>query len=354
MHRRSWAKLFLPEKVHHEAVSASACGSTRPMDVVLLILWRIEMDDRLDARDVHTACCDVCGEQGHDLTLRPTLQSALTSVLRHTAMHRKCRYAKGVHRVGGPFGAEAVLDENDRALAVFEESSEVLVLRLELRLDDNVACALRRLELIFAFNPADVVNHRVVHVLTHQVVDIAVERGREQEHLAWPGDVVEELSDLRGEPHVRHAVGLVDDNHRDLVEPGFTTVDEVEQTTGCRNRYVDAALKVRDLSGHACTTEERGDPTFGDTRIGNEDLGNLFGQLSRRDQNQGLRRPGVGSFDSTQDRETVGQRLSRAGRCSTTDVFARERVGQRCTLDGEGVGNSGANESVEKRRGYTE
>ena len=57
----------------------------------------------------------------------------------------------------------------------------------------------------------DLVQHGVVHVAAHEHVDLAVERGREQQRLAVVGDLAHDPFDLRQESHVGHAVGFVDD-----------------------------------------------------------------------------------------------------------------------------------------------
>ena len=59
---------------------------------------------------------------------------------------------------------------------------------------------------------------RVALVAPDEAVDVAVERGREQQGLAVLGRAVEERLHDREEAHVGHAVGFVDDDDLDLVE----------------------------------------------------------------------------------------------------------------------------------------
>ena len=59
---------------------------------------------------------------------------------------------------------------------------------------------------------------RVRLVVADEHVDVAVERGREEHRLALLVGEVEEAADLGQEPHVGHAVGLVDDDDADVVE----------------------------------------------------------------------------------------------------------------------------------------
>jgi hypothetical protein len=179
-------------------------------------------------------------------------------------VHSKRAYSERVHRVGGPFGTETVLHENDRALTILHQRSEVLVLRFELRLHHNVAGSLRGFEFVFALHTTDVMNDRVVHVLADQVVYVTVERRREQQDLTRSGDVVKQLAHLRGKAHVGHAVGFVNNHHGDLVQASLAAVDEVEEASGSRNGNVDAALQIRDLTSHTGPTEERGDPALRD------------------------------------------------------------------------------------------
>ena len=60
--------------------------------------------------------------------------------------------------------------------------------------------------------------HRVARVAVRDAVDLAVQRGREEERLALLADEVDDAVDGRAEAQVEHAVGLVEHEQRDRVE----------------------------------------------------------------------------------------------------------------------------------------
>ena len=89
----------------------------------------------------------------------------------------------------------------------------------------------------------DLVHHRVVHVAAHQHVDLAVERGREQQRLTVVRDLAHDPFDLRQEAHVGHAVGLVDDEDADLVEVELAPLEEVDQSARVSRRRLRSGAR---------------------------------------------------------------------------------------------------------------
>ena len=78
------------------------------------------------------------------------------------------------------------------------------------------------------------VPHRFALVGADELLDVAVERGREQQRLAIGPDLVEDAVDLGKEAHVGHAVGLVHHHDVDLVEADGALVDQVLEAAGRR------------------------------------------------------------------------------------------------------------------------
>ena len=65
--------------------------------------------------------------------------------------------------------------------------------------------------------------------------------GGEQQRLAVAPALRNDLPHVVDEAHVEHAVGLVEHEDRDLVEPDMALVAEVEQAAGRGDQDVDAA-----------------------------------------------------------------------------------------------------------------
>ncbi|CAM5709097.1 hypothetical protein SPURM210S_00268 [Streptomyces purpurascens] len=72
----------------------------------------------------------------------------------------------------------------------------------------------------------------VAQVALHQVLDVAVEGGGEQHPLPVGTHLVQDLGDLRKEPHVTHLVGLVQDRDAHPSQSAALALDEVVQPAG--------------------------------------------------------------------------------------------------------------------------
>ena len=99
--------------------------------------------------------------------------------------------------------------------------------------------------------------------------------------------------DVRQEPHVEHAVGLVE---HEVLEAGELRVglpEMIEQPAGRADDHVDAAAEGVLLRPHADAAEHRG---AGDRRVHGEVvqiLENLRGELARRREDQRARGAGA-------------------------------------------------------------
>jgi hypothetical protein len=93
----------------------------------------------------------------------------------------------------------------------------------------------------------------------HQDVDLAVEGRREQHRLAVGAELVEQGPHLGQEPHVGHAVRLVDHDQVDLVEADVAAVDQVGEPARRGHHDVDAPSQDAALRREADATVEDGD-----------------------------------------------------------------------------------------------
>ena len=73
------------------------------------------------------------------------------------------------------------------------------------------------------------------------------------------GQLGDDLADVVDEAHVEHAVGFVEHQKLDLVEPQGVAVDEVEQPAGRGDQNIDAVHQGAHLlaHGHAADGERR-------------------------------------------------------------------------------------------------
>ena len=87
----------------------------------------------------------------------------------------------------------------------------------------------------------DLVAHRVARVHLGDAPDGAVERGREEHRLAVLRQPAHDAVDLRLEPHVEHAVGLVEHEDAHAVEPHHLALGEVVEPPGRGDQDVRVA-----------------------------------------------------------------------------------------------------------------
>ena len=177
-----------------------------------------------------------------------------------------------------------------------------------------------------------------MHVAAHQHVDLAVERGGEQQRLAVVRDLAHDPLDLRQEAHVGHAVGLVDDEDADL-RRGRARPARAGRSGGraSRPRSRSCAARLRIWRVHRRAAVERGDA--------HADLSCRAGSARRRPawRARGSARARARSGGRASAAATVcsiGQaereRLARAGLGLAAHVAAGEGVGDGRGLDGEG------------------
>ena len=92
--------------------------------------------------------------------------------------------------------------------------------------------------------------------------------------------------DIRDEPHVEHAVGLVDHQDLDAGEQDLAAAEVIEQATRRGDQHIDATIELAQLviEGNAADQQRQAelviDPVF------LEALRHLGGKLARRGQDQ--------------------------------------------------------------------
>ena len=203
----------------------------------------------------------------------------------------------------------------------------------------------------------DLVPGRVLEVAADQGVDLAVQRGREQQPLGVAVGLVEQLLDDREEAQVGHEVGLVQHGDDDLGEARLALADQVLQPAGGGDDDVDAAAELLDLAVHGGTAVDGGQLDADGLAEGGQGVVHLLGQLTGRDEDQATRGAaallGVGA-DAGEQRQAEGQRLARAGGGLAEHVAAGEGVRQGGRLDGERVADAAALERRHQRLGQAQ
>ena len=94
------------------------------------------------------------------------------------------------------------------------------------------------------------------------------------------------------EAHVEHAVGLVEHEDGDLVEPDVALVAKVEQASGRGDQDIDAGLQRLHLVMLVDAAEDDGGAQGQPASVSGEALGDLAGELAGRRQDQRMRGAG--------------------------------------------------------------
>ena len=188
---------------------------------------------------------------------------------------------------------------------------------------------------------------RIAQVVADEMADVAVERRREQHRLGAAGAVAQDPLDLRREPVVGHAVGLVEDDDVDVGERDVVRLEQVDQPQRRGDDDLDTFLQGLDLVVPAGPAVDGEDPLTGVLGDRFEHLGDLHGELPRRHEHEPARAGRLGGVeDAGEHRDTEGERLARARAGPAADVAALHRHGDGGGLDLERLGEPGGGEPV--------
>src|SRR5262249_28570129 len=203
-------------------------GAAGAVDVALVLVGRVEIDYVGDVVEVEAAGGNVGSDQCRDLAGLEAGQGSLAGALRHVAVHRGGGDAVARELLDEALGSALRPDEDQRRLEAADVLDEHLDLRVvgdrnELVLDLGGLCA-RGL----ALDPRGAVRVRAC-----ELADAAVERGREEHRLAIAWQPLDDLVDLRLEPHVEHPVCLVENEDANAREIDHAPIDEILEASGC-------------------------------------------------------------------------------------------------------------------------
>ena len=198
----------------------------------------------------------------------------------------------------------------------------------------------------------DRVEHLVVEVTVHDLVDAVVQRGGEQHPLAAVGCLVEDARDDGQEAQVGHVVGLVEHGDLHSVEGDESLLHQVLEAPWAGDDDVDTGLECGDLSLLRDAAEDRGDLEAVRRRERLHGRGDLGGQFAGRGEHEAARPAGgraAAIRESRDHRKGERERLAAAGLAAAEDVAPAEGVGEGVLLDGEGARDAAPGERVDER-----
>ena len=179
------------------------------------------------------------------------------------------------------------------------------------------------------------VDHRLVLVATHQLVDVAVERRREQHRLTVRADLVEQPAHRGQEAHVGHPVRLVDHRLVDVGQRQVAVFDEILEPTGASHGDVHAVAQCLGLTAVVGAAEEGMHPPLIGHRQGVQGIADLLRELTGGREDQGPRTARGRLAHHRHHRHAERQGLAGPRRRLGREIPPGERVGDHHLLHRE-------------------
>ena len=185
----------------------------------------------------------------------------------------------------------------------------------------------------------------IVHVLVGELHDLPAQRRREEHRLALVvgRQAAQEEAQVGDEPHVEHAVGLVDHQHLGVLQRVDVLLEVVDQAAGRADQNVAAAAQDLALLGVVDAAVDGLQREPGEMAEAFRVVQDLHDQLARRRDDQGARplalRLATQQAGEHRDEERRG--LAGSGLCLPGNVLAGQRQRQGLFLN---RGASGAGE----------
>ena len=162
--------------------------------------------------------------------------------------------------------------------------------------------------------------------------------------------MLQDPADVGQEAHVEHPVGLVEDQHLEVVEPRVRETEVVEEAARRRDDHVHAGAEGVLLGTHADAAEDGGRR---ERRVHRQRAGvlvDLRGELAGRRQDQGAGDAALLPEEAVQDGQDEGRRLAaprhRAGEHVAPFEGGRDGVG----LDRRGTVKAELLDAAQERR----
>ena len=322
--------ILRPDERHRQAGLTGPPGASDAVNVDLRLERELEVDDQIEAVDVETARGDVGRHQHPDAVVAEPRHHEVAVALLEIAVE-----AGGAQ----PRARQRLLDARDGRLEVAKNQSRFGRRRAQQGEERVEARALlhgvgdvreRRAGRVRLRHGEP---HRLLLVGARHRLDRArIGRG-EEDGLPRPGRRAQDLLHLLAEAHVEHAVGLVDDQGREVGQAQRAAGHVVEHASGRPDDYVHPALERRQLRAHglAARGDEDLEPGLAPAELPDVTR-HLRAELSRGAQDQRLG-PAVVAFQVMQEGQGEGSRLAASGRGLADQILAGEQQGDGARLD---------------------
>ena len=306
----------------------------------------VEMDDTGQGVDMDASCNDVSRHECIRLPLGEGIERPLALTLRAVAVHRHGAHAMGLqladHAIGSTLGAA----EHERLPVLLNQFGRDRhafgPIHLPEEMGDVTLGLLGRLD-----GDPD----RVTLVAANDRFHLAADGRREKEDLAVRCGLVEQATNRREEPHIRHPVRFVQHDRGDVLELHVAPLNEVFKASRAGHDDIDALVQRPYLIAVPGTAEDRDHPLAVVPEEAPDDIVHLGGQLPRRHEHKCPRAAGARLHGVDDEWEAESERLARARGCLAADVPSCEGRRDRLRLNGQGFCDALARETLVVRRG---
>ena len=317
------------------------------MDIVLRNVRQLVVDDVRQLLDVQAAGRHFGGHQRRDAVVLEIRECAHACALALVAMDRSGADAGALQLLGQAIGTVlgAGEDQHLEPVAILDQVGQQVPLVVLWHLVDGLVHAISGRVAHRHFHRDRVVQHAV-----GELPDVVVVSGREHQVLALRGQHLDHAADVADEPHVEHAIGLVEDEHLHVAQVHGALLREVQQSPWGRDQQVAATAQPVDLGIDVDAAEHHLDAHRRVLAVGDRALGDLGGEFTGGREHQAARRAavrihaadgnGIGAEAGQllQDGQHEGCGLAGAGLGAGQDIPALQHGRDGAGLDRGGLG----------------
>ena len=300
------------------------------MHVVLGVLRQVVVEDHFDVVHVQSARRHVGRHEELETAFAKLRDHALAHLLRDVAVQFVGAVAARLEVIRQFVAHHFRPAKNDPVFDVLDVDQPAEHLQLRAAVDLVINLINRRHDHLLRL---DAHVHRLPRVVFDQRADHRRHRGRKENRLPIGGRLLEDGLDVLAETHVEHPVGLVEDDHPEVLQLQRLALQMVHHAPWRADDDLRAFAQTAELAVVALPAVDRQlAHALLEHRQLRHLLRDLHGQLPRRAEDQHLR-PANGYVHALDRRDGKCRGLARAGLRKPDDVGAGEELGNGLGLD---------------------
>ena len=305
------------DEVDGNTLSAKSTTTTNTVNVVLTVGGKVVVDDQGDLLNVDATGQKVSGDEDSGGTRAELLHDDISLSLLHVSVHGRDGEVAGSELVGEPVDLSSGVAEDDSlgdgdGLVQIREGVQLPLLLL----NSNVEL-LDTLEGEFGLLDQDA--DRVTHELGGDFEHVLRHCSREEDDLSGLRKELEDVVDLLGETTRQHLIGLVEDEHLDVVGLEHTALNHVLDTTRSANDDLRTILQSLHVLADVGTADTRMALNVHEVTNGDNNFLDLLCKFSGRGKDECLAGLEV-RVDLLEGRDGEGGGLASAGLSLRNDI----------------------------------